>query len=396
MKILFVTYDLPYPQNSGGKIRAFNLIKALAAKHEVTLFSYFRTDGQKRHLPALRKICSQVVTVKRRSLFSPFNLLFMPFRPFPAALYKSGYAEKKLQDLIAQEKYDLVHLESFYTSNFLPQKKSKTVFVLGTENIEWHVYRHYAERQSKTWLKKLLSLEVRRLRQFEEESWRKADFCLAVSENDAQEIRRRSRQPVVVIPNGVDPDYFQFQTRPEQSLKKILFLGNFSYIQNKDAAKFILEAVWPEIKKQARGLKIELLFAGAGSETLLSAGSGSQVKTVGTIKDLRRFYHEADLLLAPLRVGSGTKFKILEAMACGLPVVTTSLGSSGLAVKNNVEILIADQPVDLAKAVLKLLRGPVLRAKMVAKARALVVNKYHWSKIGRKLNQAYETFDRHR
>lgn len=392
MKILFFTYDLPYPLDSGGKIRAYHLLWGLSKNHQITLFSFYRKGRQLQYLDEIKKLCHKVKLFKRRKLFSPLNLFFLPFFPFPAALYYSPKIKRELKKELQREKYQVLHVESFYPSIYL-DRSFKTPLILGTENIEWKVYFEYAKQQKLPLLRKILCLEAFRVRQFEENTFRKADVCLAVSKENAGEIEKNTGKKCYVIPNGVDLKYFKFnqEIRNPEGKKTILFVGNFKYIQNQDAASALVKEVFPLIKKEIKNVK--LLIVGKNPTREIKSLAAKDVLVESKIEDIREAYSRADVLLAPIRAGSGTKFKILEAMATGIPVVTTAVGSEGIKAQDGSELLIREKTKELAKATIELVENEDLRYKLTTNARRLVEKKYSWEKITRELETVYRMFE---
>lgn len=388
MKILFLTYDFPFPLNSGGKIRAYHFIKNLAKKHQITLFSFFRREEQKKYLSELKPLCQKIVLFNRIKAFSQSHLLksIIPSQPFPIALYHSLQLKKALIKEVQSQKYDLVHFESFYTSLYL-NKEFKIPQVLGTENIEWLIYREFSQKQKFPLFKALMNLETFRIKWYEEKSWTKADLCLAVSLENAAAIEKITRRPCPVIPNGVDLSFFNFHP-PRQEAKTLLFVGNFSYIQNQDAVRFLVKDIFPLIKKSTP--QVRLVIVGRQPTKEIKKYAREDIKILENITDIRQAYQQADLLLAPIRAGSGTKFKIIEALASGLPVITTSVGIEGINAVDGCQVIVRDDSQALALAAIDLFNDFSLRQKLSRQGRQVVEKEYNWSLIVNKLEKAYQ------
>lgn len=391
MKILFLTYDLPYPLNSGGKIRAYYLIKNLAKSHEITLFSYYRGEDQRKYLPEIAKFCPKIFLFKRRPAWSWQNLLYSlnPKLPFPAATYYSSELAKTLRKELTSSHYDLVHFESFYPSLYLQLvKKLGIKTVMGNENVEYQVYRRYAQQKPPV-LRQLLELEVFRMKFFEEKLWRLADVNISPSVADSQAIEKITKKTCPVIPNGVDLVTFGLPSdkKPGQNL---IFIGTLTYQANNDAIKFFLSEIYPLVKKQVPEVKFILVswYKPTWLKKYLQDTSLKFIQDKETTA--ARFYQQADILVAPIRVAGGTRIKILEAMAAGLPVVTTAMGIEGIEAEDKKEIVVADKPKDFADQVVKLLNNPRRRQELGLAGRKLVAEKYDWSKISEKLNIIYE------
>jgi len=421
MKILFLTYDIPYPLDAGGKIRAYHLIKQLSDKHSITLFSYYREQEQLRYMSELEKYCQKIRTFKRMPVFSLRHILATLSHPNLTA-HITHYCHKKLYNELEKElkssSYDVLHFESFFTSHLLG--KYSVLQVLGSENIEWKVFLEHAKRQRLPLVREAMILESFRTRRFEEKTFRKANICLAVSKENVEEIERVTGKKCYLIPNGVDPDYFKFNQLTIQCRRKsrvpkslddssfsrirrtcsietsapsnrptILFVGNFKYIQNQDAALFLVKEIFPLIKKEIKNAK--LLIVGRNPTRKIKNSADKDVFIDDKVEDIREPYCQADALVAPIRAGSGTKFKILEAMASGVPVVTTAVGSEGIEGQDGKEFLIREKSEDLAKAAIELLKRKDLKNKLIFNARRLVEEKYSWEKIVKELDKVYQS-----
>jgi glycosyltransferase involved in cell wall biosynthesis len=388
MKVLFLTYDVPYPLISGGKVRAYYLIKNLAKNHQITLFSYYRNEEQKKYLPELKKYCQKVFIFKRRPPWSWENLLrwLTTFLPFPSATYYSREFKKALIKELKSGGYDLVHFESFYPALYLPLvKKLGIKTLMGNENVEYQVYERFAAQKFFLW-RWLLKLEVFRMRIFEEKLWRQADANIALSKKDAAMVEKVTKRECPVIPNGVNVESFK-AIKPSGDGKTIIFVGTLIYQPNNDAIKYFLKEIYLKIKKRMPKVKFILVswHKPGWLDKYLKDGSIKFIQDKET--PVRKFLPQADAFVAPMRIASGTRIKILEAMAAGLPVVTTSIGIEGIEAEK--EVVIADKPDDFAFEVVKLLKDREQREKLGFAGRKLVTRLYDWSKISQKLDKIY-------
>lgn len=390
MKVLFLTYDIPYPLVSGGKIRAYYLIKNLARNHQITLFSYYRDEAQKKYIDELKKYCPKIFLFKRRRPWVWQNIVrsLLTSLPFTSATYHSDELKKTLIEELKQNGYDLVHFESFYPALYLPlAKKMGVKTLLGNENIEWQVYDRYASQQFLP-IKWLLRLEIFRMRLFEENLWREANTNIALSENDAQKVEKITKKECPVIPNGVDVGVIR-PLKNGKSEGSVIFVGTLIYQANNDAVKFFLSQIYPKIKKTFP--KVKFVLVSWYKPNWLNDYLND--KSITFIQDKEKpageFFAKADVLIAPIRVASGTRIKILEAMAAGLPVVTTSVGIEGIEANVGEEVIIADDPQNFANQVSRLLLDSNERRKIGLAGRKLVEGKYNWTKIVHKLDNIY-------
>lgn len=390
MKVLFLTYDLPYPLISGGKIRAYYLLKNLSQNHEITLFSYYRQEEQKKYLPELKKHCQSIFLFKRRKPWSWQNLLrsFLTPLPFTAATYYSPPLKKALEKELKENKYDLVHFESFYPALYLPLvKKMGIKTLMGNENIEYQVYNRYANQQF-FFFRWLLKLEILKMRLFEEKLWQLTDVNLALSKEDATAIKKVTKKDCFVIPNGADPNAFK-NIRMSQEERNLIFVGTLIYQANNDAIRFFLKEIYPEIVKRDPKVKFVLVswYQPSWLKIYLADPSIKFIQDKET--PASEFFQQGNIFIAPMRVASGTNIKILEAMAAGLPVVTTSAGIEGIEAKQGQEALVENEPLQFAQETVKLFKDKSRYQRLGKAGQALVKKLYDWSKISEKLEEVY-------
>lgn len=347
MKILFVSAVLPYPLHSGGQIRIYNLLKKLSKKHDIILYAFIRSNDEKKYISQL-SFCKKVVTVLRGRIWQPKYFVKTLLGSY--SLLWSSYDNSLMRDLISQETYDLVHIEPGYVYPSLP--KIKTPLVVSEHNIEHDVYEAYLKKFP---LGFLLFFDSLKMRLWEARVWKQAQALIAVSQKDKQKMGAG-----YVVQNGVDLETFTF--RPKKTLSKnlvFLYVGNFRWMENKDAAKNIIENYWPAIKRDFPNSKLRIVGKGAPD---------------GEVVNIADEFHRADILLAPIRVGGGTKYKILEAMACGLPVITTDIGIEGL---DPNAVLVAQSPQEAIQSIYTL-EDNATRLSLVKRARSIIETSYSW------------------
>ncbi|MBI5465088.1 glycosyltransferase [Candidatus Gottesmanbacteria bacterium] len=387
MRVLFLSPLLPYPLFSGGQIRAFNLIKELSQSHQITLFSFIRSEEERRYLPQLQKFCSKIVLRKRRKAWTPFNVLLTGFSyyPFLMSLYWDPVFTKMINEELIDGKYDLIHVETFYLMHTLPS--TTLPIVLSEQNIEYLVFKRFAERANLIF-KLFLYFDVAKLKIWEKFFWQKAKKIVTASTLDKQIIEKKRAQ-VSLVPNGVDLEYFRDLGKKPHNFPTILFVGNFKWLQNRDAGNFLITEIWPNIRKEIPGAK--LLVVGRDAPQKLKEAiveSGAVLRE--DVAEITEVYQETDLLLAPIRIGGGTKFKILESMAAGIPVVTTKEGIEGLEVKDGQEVLVGETEEELIRGVIKILENKKLRVNLAYNARKKILAEYNWQKIGKELERVWQ------
>ena len=396
MKILIICPSLPYPANSGGSIRIFNLIKRLAKRNEVELMTINNDFTTKGDINELKKYCQNVylVSPKKRSKTSQLPRVLgrlIKGEPLLVMYAESNELGKLLHELSGKENYDIIHFEHSATANnikFLhPQHHAKTVLSMHDINFMKH-YRIYKNERKifkrikhfLTWFP-MLSWEPKVARSF--------DKSIVVS--DVDKTLLKSLDPglnVSVVPNGVDTK--AYRPYPLQGRKKdILMVGTMDHKPNVDAAKYFYNEIFPHIRAKVEEVTLTVVGKNPPSE-IQQLDSDSAVEIRPNVPDVRPYYKKAMVSAVPLRSGGGTRLKILESMALGTPVVSTSVGCEGLEVKNKHNILIANNPVDFANKVIGLLTSATLWTEISQNGRDLVEKKYDWRRLAMVLERVYD------
>lgn len=394
MKILMLTPYLPFPDSSGGQIRSYNLIKSLSKKHKITLFSLIKDDSEKKFIPELEKYCTKVKVFKRsKSPWTLRNILLTGFGPYPFLVIRNLSPDEKraVKEEIASEKYDLIHAETFYVMPHIPQTKIPILLV--EQTIEYLVYKHYMEGSKNPFLKFLLSIDVAKLKFWETNFWKKADRVVAVSESDKEEMRKLVPDlKVDLVPNGVNLNFFKEKDNWKSDTPKILFIANFKWLQNVEAAEVLLKEVFPKV--YAKNSKAKVWIVGQHiPEHILALKSDNIL--INDLKEddqegIRNAYYESSVFVSPLKGPGGTRLKHLAAMAAKLPLVTTSVGAEGLAATDGKDIIVRNSVEEIAEATIKVLNDPDMAKKVAEKARSLVEEKFSWYKMGEYLEGLYE------
>lgn len=387
MKILIVSSFLPYPLFNGGHIRLYNLIKNLSENHEITLICEKRAKQTAEDIDEISKICKKVITVERKRQWSLENILKsgISLEPFLIAGHKSQQMKKEIEKELSGQDFDLIHVETFYVMQNLP--KVNIPVVLAEHNIEYLVYQRYVDK-SPFFLKPFLKIDVLKLKRIEKICWKNADRLIAVSD---QEQKLMERKDIQIVPNGVDLEKFRMKKIDKNKKeKKVLFIGDFKWIQNRDSAVYIIKNIWPRVGVKNSNLKLWIV----GKEipdSIKKLGNSSIIFDENAPSETERIFQAADILLSPIRVGGGTNFKILESMASGTPVITTVLGNEGINAKDSEEIIICEKPEEFASKALLLLSDDYLYEKLSRNARKFIEENFDWKNITLKLEGIYKS-----
>lgn len=391
MKILMLTPYLPYPPSSGGQIRSYNLIKQLSKKHDITLYSLIKLDEERKYIGELEKYCEKVKVFKRPTKpWTLSNILKTGIGPYPFLMIRNfSPAEKSdLSSILKSEKFDIIHAETFYVSLHIPQ--TNTPIVLVDQTIEYEVYQHFVENFKWKLLRPLLMIDVLKIKLWETRYWKKAARVIALSKRDADSMKRLVPSlNVSVVPNGVGEDLMD--DVPLHFCQKIIFVGNYAWLQNVEAVNILVREIFPRIKKEVS--EAQLIIVGQNTDKIPTI-SAEDIEVVDLkiedIKGIQKAYHEGSIMVAPLYGPSGARLKIVGAMAAKLPVVTTSIGILGIDAVDGEHVLLADSYDEIARKAAKLLIDKKLYKKIATNARSLVENKYTYQAIAEKLNAVYK------
>ncbi len=271
--------------------------------------------------------------------------------------------------------------------------KTYIPIVLVEHNIEYLVYKRNATN-AKAYLKPLFYLDALKIQFWEEKYWKKVAALVAVSQEEANKMKRPD---IAIVPNGVDIQKFTVHrsrfTISNKKEKKILFIGDFKWLQNRNSVEWILKEIWPQIalRVPGKGVMIKLWIVGKNiPESLRLLGNDTVIFDEDAPKETEKIFQQATILLAPIKVGGGTQYKILEAMASGVPVITTTLGAEGIACDKKKDLIVADTADELAEKTVHLLQDETQYEIITKRARECIEKKYTWELIATKLNKVYK------
>jgi len=392
MKILMLTPYLPFPLLSGGQIRTYNLLKKLAKKHEITLFALIKDNKEKEYIPEIAKYCKKVKVFKRSSKpFTLSNIIKTAFSSFPFLAIRN-HAPKAIQAVkkeLSSNIYDLIHAETFYMMPHLPETKIPTILV--EQTIEYLGYESYAKKANPL-LKQLLKLDIKKIKYWEKHYWHKCDKLIVMSDDDRNFILKLFQMPdkIEVVSNGVDTNWFKQIKRSEGKDPVALYVGTFKWLPNIEAVDFLVNKVWPILKKQITNISLRIVGNNPTNSILNYGKKDDSIDVVGRVEDIRDAFTSAHVLIAPVFSGRGTRYKILEAMASGTPVVGTSIAVEGLGVKHGDQVLIGDTAIEISKLTKKVLSDKKLWNKLAENGKKFVEDHYDWSLISKKLDIIYK------
>jgi len=388
MNILILSPLFPYPANQGGKIRVFNLIKYLSRNNRVTL-ACLSSEKVGDYGP-LGDYCEDIVCIERpvqtvRDLFS----FFLGRAPFNYVRYSSKEFRAALIELCGSNSFDVIQVEFPMLWQYADALAGPPM-VLDAHNVEYEIIHALRASCTNPFKKTLYALEEKRFRQREKSAWKECRFCFTVSEQEREIVASQAGDPkkVVTVPNGVDLEKFVFRPNAERK-RSILFLGGMDWAPNLDAAGYFLEDIFPCIRKKMPDAEVD--FVGRELWRIKSLVRSSGIRLHENVPDVLPWFHQADVLAVPLRLGAGTRIKVLEAMATGLPVVTTAKGCEGTEAAHGKHLLIADSAEEFADEIIRLIGNEPLAARLTREARRLVETRYSWEMAAATIHQSLRT-----
>jgi sugar transferase (PEP-CTERM/EpsH1 system associated) len=389
VKILFLTSRIPYPPHRGDKLKMWNLMKQLSRHHEIILVTFVAHDRELQWIDKLREICREVHTVRLPLWKSALNcLLAIPKdSPFQVEYYRSRQMKELLREQIEKTKPDVIHTHLIRMAQYTSEEKNIPVVLDLTDAVSLYLSR-FRDIKRNPVVKWLLGLELFRMRRYESIIGA-FDRGLVCSETDRSFLLDRYRDlSLGILPNGVDLETFSADSTAQAEPDRIIFTGNMSYFPNADGASFLVREVMPKIVQavpQAR-----LCIVGQNPPTSVRALAGKNVVVTGFVEDIRLEYLKSKVAVSPIRFGAGTLNKVLEPLALGVPVVSSSIGLRGLGLVAGTDILVANDAQEFANAVVRLLSDEGLRIAMGARAAEKVRMKFSWENISLDLERVYK------
>ena len=373
MNILFLSPFLPYPEDIGFKFRTTIFLQSLKT-HKVILLT-FKAENELVSEENLKRLCSELYVFNRPivSKFKKFRNYFS-IKPLLAGRFYQKEFETKVKEILSDRNIDLVIVEALYMAEYI--RNNKKIFkVLNEHNLEF-IRAGRRIGTTKNIFKKLYYYLISlRLKKYELDVIRDFELCVVCSDIDKNILENYlSGKKIAAIPNTVDTGYFNFLENSGGS-KRIIYIGTMWYDPNIDAVKYFCRDVLPLLEEELSDIEFIIVGAGPTPEVSALAEKGN-ISVTGYVEDVRPYLTQSNVFIAPIRVGSGTRLKILAAMSMGIPVVSTSIGCEGLEVNDGIDICIADTPQDFTAKILKIFLDDDFRLLLVNRAKALVDSKY--------------------
>jgi glycosyltransferase involved in cell wall biosynthesis len=395
MNILFISTNYPYPADSGHHLRTFYTLKYLAQDNRIYYLAFKKKHQGQRYGDPIREMCETIDVFVTPDDYSRIRMTFSLMKnlvsdyPYVADKYYSAKVEHRIKEVLSKNKIDVVHLDLLPLTRYLNNFRGIPV-ALTEHNVESSRLLSLVRQSGNIFFKMYMYLQYKKLATFEREEMGKCEICIAVSEKDKEVLSKfDSNTKITVIPNGVDVAYFS----PKNGTgvpKSMIWVGGMKDFYNRQAVNYFCEEIFDKIKKEVQDVRLTMVGKSPTKKVLELAEQNKDVRCIGYVEDVRPYINEAMIFIAPILSGGGTKLKVLNALAMGKAVVTTSVGAEGIDVTDGDNVIIADHPDQFAKETVELLKNREKTERIGKKARELVLEKYDWEKIGKRYSAIYE------
>ena len=401
MRILIVSTNLPVPPNNGQAIRTLSIVRALAAMGHELVFISFASEVRPATLEPLSRICREIGLVERARLTNVSEQAeylrrlqcLISCRSYSIERFRSAAMRAKMEAHLNRSVFDLIVCDSIYALVNVP--RTNVPIALNCHNAEHIIFQRYAQTEENLARKLYSGIESHLVAKAERRGCHRAAIAMACSENDRDVLRRlHPTIPIFVVPNAVDTDWIPAEENHKADNKApvLLFQGGMDWYPNRDAVHYFAESILPLVRAECPSVRFVVAGRNPAIRFVEKYRNNHNIEFTGTVPDMRPYVSAATVAVVPLRLGSGTRIKILEAGAAGKPVVSTRIGAEGLDLEEGKEILLADSPPEFARSVIQLLRDPARRDSIGSAARAAIVELYSQRALRCSLQAAISSF----
>ena len=393
MNVLFLAHRVPYPPDKGDRIRSYHLLRHLARDHRLHLACLAWSREEAAAAERLRDLCESVEVIRRTDGRAKWHSLtgLITGRPLTVPYFSSPALRRTVRRRCRRDDIDLVVVFSSGMAQFA-DRLPEIPRIIDFADVDSDKWMQYARRTS--FPRSLIyALEGRRLRRYEKEVAGRFDSCLVISQAEAALLRSFCPDcPLEVVPNGVDLEYF----RPLKAIpdsRELVFVGMMDYHANVDGVIYFCREIFPLIRRRVPEATFTIV-GGSPTPAVRRLARLEGVSVEGYVRDVRSYLGRAAVCVVPLRIARGVQNKILEAMACGRPVVTTGRALQGIQAQPGRDLVVADDAASFAESTAQLLADEALRTRLGRQARTLVEDRYRWERCLRSLDTVIETVRR--
>jgi sugar transferase (PEP-CTERM/EpsH1 system associated) len=395
MRILIVSPFIPLPATEGGRIRVLNLLRHLSPKCEITLLAPRTFNSTPHHERLVRDIGVDLIVTETQPHLS-IGLISSMARGYPVPLAKYNLPDfsAALCGLVEGERFDVVQFEMLHAGQYLPHLRRSShnrhvPTVLVQHNLDSLVWMRLHRVTSSPPRKLGALIQAMAFRRLEGILCPMFDLCICMSERDARRLREIAPAArAEIVPNGVDLDFFR-PMKGEVKRSRVIYVGSMDWYPNEDAAVYFCQRIWPIVKARIPDAEFYIVGQYPGPEVrALSSIDG--VYVTGLVDDVRPYMASSSVFVVPLRIGGGTRLKILEALAMEKAVVSTSIGCEGLELSPNEDLIVTDDPAEFAEWIIRLMEDDVKREELGRSGRRRVAERFGWDRVAEKMLGIYE------
>jgi len=394
VRTLLLTQIVPNPPDAGPKAKTHYVLRTLANEHDIDLITFVRSQTEVDQAQELTRLCRSVTTIRlqRRRATELVYLARSWARQTPFLVERdarTAFADV-VRKRLATGDIDILHADQLSMGQYLDLARGlRTRRVFDAHNAVWELVRELSPRQPTPVHRISASVEWRRLRRFEGRIARESDLTLAVSERDRDALRLAAGKAIkaAIVPIGIE-----VRERPvvvPVRSSRLLSVATMHYPPNAEALRWFLSETWPLLANRCPQVRLDIVGPRPPADITAAGQRDDWISVHGYVEDVEPLYQQAAIFIVPLLSGSGVRVKILEAMARGVPVVSTSIGADGLDVQDGVHLLIADTPAEFAAAVAELLDRPERAIALATAARERMLERYDWRACCQPLLDAY-------
>lgn len=390
MKILYLVSRVPFPINKGDKLRAYSQLSSIMKFHSVTLFAINDATDNPVIEEKIATICNKLVIQPLPKLNIIINLFRGLFNkiPFQVSYFYSNSVKKKIMKEIRLNPPDLIICQLIRMAEYVKNINDIPKIIDYVDAISFGLVGRISKENFL--LRVILKNEYKRVLKYEQELSNKFDAQLITTERDYNKINILDKRNLHIVPISIGSEYFISTSEPHKKEYDLLFVGNMDYPPNENAALVIINEILPLLKMNFSNIK--LCIAGSSPSKKLLKYKSNEVIITGWVDDIKAIYQRSKIFIAPMRLGSGVQIKLLQALAIGIPSITTNLSFQGLFSEAKDAIVIAEKPDEFVTAILGLLNDEDYYKTLIEKGKLFVSNNYSIEKVEKKLLDIINSF----
>jgi glycosyltransferase involved in cell wall biosynthesis len=396
LHVAILDEEFPFPLTSGKRIRSFNLLSRLAKRHRITYLAHRNPDPEEQRLAerALREVGIRPYVVNysippksgigfygrlARNIFSSL--------PFSVATHSSREMAREIDELQLLDPPDLWHCE--WTPYAQAMRGRKLPWIVMAHNVEALIWKRFTETETHPAKRWLMRQQWKKFEAFEKWAYSTSLVSIAVSAEDARLMEVQVERDVQVVDNGVDSTYFRPDPTVPRDPRRLLFLGSLDWRPNLDAVRLLLEEIFPQVLQREPRAHLDIVGRHPPDWLKELAARTTGVELHANVPDVRPYLHRAGLLVVPLRIGGGSRLKILEALAAGVPVLTSTVGVEGLRLESGLHCTIADETEAWIHNILRMMQNSQEGRTQAERGRRVVLDEYEWSGLAEEMERIW-------